>query len=131
MIVGYVSRRDYRTLDGLQRQQDDFELNDPDNLKWLMRLSDVSIEEASGDGASVIVYFNSILDEEHGVEVVTNQAEIEGDYPDVFPFELPQGLHATDIAPEPAGHRLVEFKQNGKWCGIYVLVEGLRVTDIL
>jgi hypothetical protein len=122
----YAHRDDYWTLDGLQQGEFGVKLSEPSDLKRVMRLSSVMIVPADGDVADVIFYFNSSLDEEHGVEVTTNRAEIEDDVFDLFPIDLPDELDATEIAPEPAGHRFVELRHHGRWHGIYVLDDGLR-----
>ena len=122
----YAGMHDYWTLEGLQQHDPGFELSAPGDLTELMRLSAVTIMPADDDVAAISFYFSSTLDEEHGVEVTTHRTDVEDDFSDVFPFDLPARLDANDIEPEPAGHRLVDFKHRGKWRGIYVLDEGLQ-----
>lgn len=127
----YSNRDNLWTLDGLTRQEFGVDMKSPSDLKQLMRLATVSIEQSGGDVADIIFYFNSALDEEHGVEVTTNRTDIKKYIPDCFPFVLPAGRDATEIEPEPAGHRLVEFQIRGAWRGIYVLDDGLQCVGFV
>ncbi len=127
----YVNRYDFWTLDGLQKQDDEFDLKSPDDLKNLMRLGAVTIGYSRDQIADVTFHFNSVLDVEHGVEVTTNQTDIEDEFSGVYPFDLPSDVDPTTVDSEPAGHRLVEFKYQGKWRGIYVLDESMQCAGFV
>ena len=60
----YVNRDDFWTLDGLQKQDDEFDLKSPRDLKKVMRLGAVTIGQSGDQIANVTFHFNSVLDVE-------------------------------------------------------------------
>jgi hypothetical protein len=135
--------RGYWTLDGYMQDSFGPSGETVDDVKNCLRLESVMIDHEETDASAPVTFrFSSSLDEEHGIEITTEGAQVESPYGDRldpfsgqtllrYPFDLPDSIDASAIPASSGGHRFVELQYGGRWSGVFVLDSGMQCVGVV